>query len=129
VTDAHWSLPRRASSACAARSAIKEFMTDSGCSAIDTDPVVLVVSELVSNAILHAGGADQSIELMADHHGGFVHIEVHDHDPRPPETGPTPVDADRGRGLLIVDQLAHQWGWEPEQGGKRVWCEMAVRGR
>ncbi|HAM03187.1 MAG TPA: hypothetical protein DCQ30_13320 [Acidimicrobiaceae bacterium] len=105
-------------------------MSESGCSAADTDPVVLVVSELVSNAILHAGGADQLIELRADHHAGVVHIEVHDHDPRPPETGPTPVDADRGRGLLIVDQLAQEWGWEPVRGnGKRVWCEVAVGAR
>lgn len=105
-------------------------MTDSGYSTTDTDPVVLVVSELVSNAILHAGGAEQAIELRADDRSGVVHIEVQDHDPRAPETGPTAVDADRGRGLLIVGQLAEQWGWEPVHGnGKRVWCEVAVGGR
>ncbi|MDP1820840.1 MAG: ATP-binding protein [Acidimicrobiales bacterium] len=81
----------------------------------------LVVSELASNAVLHAR-TPFAVEVSAD---GDVLIAVAD------ESGAAPVmrrpspDALDGRGLYLVDQTSEEWGFDPTDGGKRVWCRLA----
>ncbi len=93
----------------------------------DTDAATLVVSELVANAVVHAAGDVEPIELTLDADGACLRIEVLDHDPSPP-TLPAHApgaDGEGGRGLLIVDRVADRWGWRPLPGdGKRVWCDL-----
>jgi hypothetical protein len=56
---------------------------------------------------------------------GRLHIEVADRDPRPPIGHAPPADGERGRGLVLVERIAAQWGWSPaEPSGKRVWCDL-----
>ena len=82
--------------------------------------VTLVVSELATNALLHAAtGFEVSLQ-----HGGNVRLSVADGDPAPPvrrEVSPTDTS---GRGLHLVEQLCTRWGVEPLDGGKCVWCEV-----
>lgn len=89
----------------------------------EEDVAVLLVSELVTNAILHGRGP---LELRARTTEEALRVEVHDADPR---TVPTlsidvePTD-DGGRGLQLVELLADRWGWAESPVGKVVWFEL-----
>lgn len=133
---ARWCFPPQASSAAEARAATRRFlailshMAGTPSPGVDEEAVVLAVSELVANAVLHADATPGDIELRLEARDGTLHIEVEDGDPRPPVVGPAVAERDRGRGLLIVDRLAERWGWTPvPDNGKAVWCDLgAVRG-
>jgi two-component sensor histidine kinase len=99
-----------------------------------SDTVGLVVAELSSNAVLHGRvpGRDFELRLTYDRTAGLVRVEVSDTHPGHPEfPGPAArpsVDADGGRGLLLVEAVADRWGVAGRTGpGKTVWAECAVR--
>ena len=82
----------------------------------------LAMSELVSNALQHAG--DGIVELQLFDHG--VHLDVLDRAPhRWPiwATNPDPL-ADAGRGLAIVAAVTTVWGVSANADAKSVWCEL-----
>ncbi|MEU9079487.1 ATP-binding protein [Kitasatospora sp. NPDC004745] len=87
-----------------------------------TEDVLLMVSELVTNACLHAGGP-RELRLRWD--GERLRVEVVDASPVPPRLQPL-IDPGRpgGHGLRVVDRLARSWGSLPEGGGKAVWLEV-----
>lgn len=87
------------------------------------EATVLLTSELVSNAILHAR-TDVELRLVSvrDH----VRVEVADGNSRLPSTALAPADATSGRGLLLVQALAGSWGVEGTLDGKVVWFELPV---
>lgn len=77
----------------------------------------LLVSELASNAIRYAPGAfEVRVQLRPQ-----IRIEVRDASERMPAVMTPRADAERGRGLRLVNELATSWGIEPEHGGKVVW--------
>jgi two-component sensor histidine kinase len=80
------------------------------------DDVLVVVSELVTNAVMHSGCAPQeTITLEATIDGARVRISVHEPD----------AFAQRGGlGLRVVDTLAHRWGVDRPD-GRVVWAELA----
>ncbi|WP_324290508.1 ATP-binding protein [Streptomyces sp. H27-H5] len=89
------------------------------------DDVLLLVSEVVTNACLHAGGPR---ELVLRHAPGRLRVEVSDDNPEPPRRR---VSGDRGRpgghGLVVLERLARSWGAQPSGGagvGKTVWLEV-----
>jgi anti-sigma regulatory factor (Ser/Thr protein kinase) len=85
------------------------------------DQVILVVSELVTNALIHGAGAPV-LRLTCGE--SRVRLEVGDartEIPRPREP-----DADGGWGLHVIEQLATGWGVSPRDDGKVVWCELAA---
>jgi anti-sigma regulatory factor (Ser/Thr protein kinase) len=93
-------------------------------------PAALVVSELVTNAIMHANGR---VLLEAAVRGVFVHIRVHDASDREPVLGP-PLDQadvrhDRGRGLRLIERYCSAWGFLPRSDGlgKVVWATLRAR--
>ncbi len=83
---------------------------------------LLVVSELVANAVVH-GGAPVRFDVTGE--PGRVVVEVHDTATGMPERH-RPTD-DGGRGLQIIEALATDWGCARETGGpgKYVWAELA----
>ncbi|WP_238431305.1 SpoIIE family protein phosphatase [Streptomyces cavernae] len=88
------------------------------------DSVLLVVSELVTNALVHTQGAVRlDLTLAADR----VRVTVSDSSPRAPAK-PVIVDweATGGRGLLLVEAMSASWGTVPVGGGKQVWSEIVV---
>jgi len=89
-----------------------------GCGAIDA--VAIIVSELVANAVEHGRGP---VTLRAVHRRGRLRIEVHDRGPGAPEVRTAAPDAERGRGMYIVANLAVGWGVETGTTGKTVWAE------
>jgi anti-sigma regulatory factor (Ser/Thr protein kinase) len=84
---------------------------------------VLLVSELVSNAILHGR---PPIELRLRRTAEHVLVEVDDGATvLPRKLRPTPDD-EHGRGLVIASLLADRWGTRPLRDGKSVWCLFAL---
>lgn len=86
----------------------------------DVDTVLLLVSEVVTNAVRHAA---TPFELTITVDGPQITVGVIDHDRahQPTVRDPGPHDTS-GRGLRIVDELSTSWGTEPMAGdAKRVW--------
>jgi hypothetical protein len=88
------------------------------------DDAVLVASELVSNAVLHARTA-MRLTLSSDGLGG-VRIEVYDENPRMPAPAAAPLHATSGRGLNAVAVIATGWGTEDRGDGKAVWAQLGA---
>ncbi|MFC8871592.1 ATP-binding protein [Streptomyces sp. NPDC057148] len=93
------------------------------------ETLVLLVSELVTNAVVHTGrSAVLRLVLpgaVTEEAGeATVRLEVDDASDRAPV--PRCVDGEEtgGRGLALVDGLADRWGWSREGTGKRIWCEL-----
>ncbi|MCL2584488.1 MAG: SpoIIE family protein phosphatase [Streptosporangiales bacterium] len=90
----------------------------------DLEPVTeLLVSELVTNAIRYAKG-DITLRMVREPES--VVCEVHDSSPALPRVLHADQDAENGRGLHVVAQLATRWGARRIHSGKVVWCEQAV---
>lgn len=86
------------------------------------DDAVLVVSELVTNAITHAGTIT-TLEVRAE--GGGVRLDVEDRHPSrllPMRSTPSADTDEHGRGLLVTSTLATAWGVEYRPDSKRVWA-------
>lgn len=90
---------------------------------VPLDSVLLVVSELVTNAVRHAEGPPV---LVVEAAPPRVRVEVRDQAPgaRPTPRPATPEE-ENGRGLMIVAAVAADWGVEPAEDGKAVWAEIA----
>nr|WSX53639.1 ATP-binding protein [Streptomyces sp. NBC_00974] len=95
---------------------------DTADSALPAEDALLLVSEVVANACMHAGGPT-SLVLRCSRER--LRIEVTDASTDAPAVR---AHADPGlpggHGLLIVERLARQWGSEPLDGGKCVWVEV-----
>ena len=84
---------------------------------------LLVVSELVTNAVIHARSR-ATVTLRARE--GALRIEVADFGGGSPEPRTPAPETAGGRGLLLVAALAQTWGIDPIKGGKVVWAELAT---
>lgn len=83
--------------------------------------IELLVSELVTNALLHAYGRPVLTLLCLD---GTVRCEVRDDNPAPPRLRQADVSDEGGRGLLLLDLLAGSWGTATKPAGKVVWFQV-----
>jgi PAS domain S-box-containing protein len=88
------------------------------------------VTELVDNAVIHAGLAPgELIELHAARRPSGIVIEVIDGGPGfDPANLPRPPAASGGRGLRLVAAMSSRWGVERGSGRMRVWCEISPAG-
>lgn len=118
-------------SAAAARGFVRDALLGWGLPEVVDDAVVLV-SELVTNAVVHAGTAAEVSCLREE---TSVRIEVTDHHPERglPSLGEGPTseryadpDGEGGRGLLMCSALAERWGVEYAAGQKTVWFRLAL---
>jgi two-component sensor histidine kinase len=100
---------------------------EAACRALDTSPDVLdiarlLVSELVTNAVLHArSGPRLSVEVGTC---GGLYVGVADDDSRHPVVRDEDGDSLGGRGLRLLESLASRWGVRPDPPGKVVWLEL-----
>jgi anti-sigma regulatory factor (Ser/Thr protein kinase) len=85
----------------------------------------MVTSELVTNAIRHAGAPKFDLEVMHLAGAGAIAVIVTDLSPDPPVKRDPATDAEHGHGLHIVDALSASWGWRTEERGKAVYAILA----
>jgi anti-sigma regulatory factor (Ser/Thr protein kinase) len=98
------------------------------------DSALVLVSELVTNAIKASAPRARRdrdrlpmISLTVHITANGVLMEVWDGSPRLPAFQEADLTGDRGRGLLLVDFLADEWGHYTADGGKVVWCKVRLR--
>jgi anti-sigma regulatory factor (Ser/Thr protein kinase) len=120
MTDASIQLPAARTSPSAAR----RFVSEQLASADGVAEITLCVSELVSNAILHAG---TGCVVRLHENRSAVRVEVRDQNPH---VMPVKRDYDAtsvtGRGLQLIDRLTARWGVDVDTEGKTVWFEVAT---
>ncbi|MCU1371382.1 MAG: putative serine/threonine kinase anti-sigma factor [Ilumatobacteraceae bacterium] len=121
------SLPRDLSAPRLARRWISEQLNPRGLTSDEHDAIVLLVSELVSNVVLHTE-SDPVVTLRVD--PGKVLVGVEDLSEHVAHVRQPTVDVERpgGWGLRIVDQMADSWGADVIEGRKVVWFEVGVSG-
>ncbi|MFD7687359.1 ATP-binding protein [Streptomyces sp. NPDC059781] len=90
-----------------------------------TDDVLLCVSELATNALLHGVPPGRGFLLRLLPYADGVRVEVHDSGGGVPAV-PRDEPDESGRGLLLVAGLADTWGVGERGPGKVVWCEFAT---
>ncbi|MEU9287267.1 SpoIIE family protein phosphatase [Streptomyces sp. NPDC048275] len=90
----------------------------------EIDAALLVVSELVTNALVHTDGPVRFDLMLINHR---LRIAVADSSPRTP-VKPTSIgwEATGGRGILLVEAMSAAWGTVPVSGGKQVWSEILL---
>jgi anti-sigma regulatory factor (Ser/Thr protein kinase) len=90
------------------------------------DTAVLLVSELVGNAVRHTHDGGSGLELRLEAAGTWFRIEVTDCDPMLPRPrSPSGMD-ESGFGFVLVEALADKWGVRETVGGKAVWIELST---
>ncbi|MYS86354.1 ATP-binding protein [Embleya scabrispora] len=139
LNDAHpvcrFDLPPHEAEVSAARRKVVAIAVEWGMPAHGdlVDTLRLVVSELVTNAIRHAGVLTPAIGVtVCGTDDGGVQVGVHDRHPFCPKALLETVDDDSGRGLLIVKALVAEAGGyagiQPDTaGGKTVWVTLPLR--
>jgi anti-sigma regulatory factor (Ser/Thr protein kinase) len=130
--DVSFRLSRRPRSAGRARAALHAFLADWGAGEELLDTAVLVLSELVTNALRVRAPSDRQVGVRIAYASadGLLRLEVSDAGSGRPEVRHPKADETDGRGLWIVDALSHRWGVSPRAGGigKTVWCELKAPG-
>ncbi|MFI1361148.1 ATP-binding protein [Streptomyces sp. NPDC020898] len=109
----------------AARKLAHEFLADWGLAGTERgDDVLLCVSELATNALVHGVPPGRQFLLFLRYDGRVLRVAVHD------SGGGVPLIAERadegGRGLLLVAALSDKWGVGERELGKVVWCEWEL---
>lgn len=101
---------------------------DAGASPHAMRIVALLVTEAVANAVVHGpddGDVDVEVEVVAD--DGVVRVSVADASDAMPVLRDVPPTASGGRGVMLIDRLARDWGVvRHPRGGKTVWFEVRL---
>jgi anti-sigma regulatory factor (Ser/Thr protein kinase) len=123
-------LPGTADAAGKARQLAREFL-GAGHPAADT--VVLIVSELVTNAVVHsrsgAPGGFISVSLCSGDAGVLIQVRDDGGQSGRWVSAPPGSIAEHGYGLLLVDALADSWGTVAGPQGRVTWCRVSCNGR
>ena len=107
-----------------ARALVSEYLGDGADGQVDREIAILLVSELVTNAVLHGVSP---FELRAQQSRAGLRVEVRDNNPTAiPVLRLDDGLAESGRGLQLVDTLADRWGWSEDGASKVVWFEIGA---
>ncbi|WP_290050613.1 ATP-binding protein [Amycolatopsis solani] len=116
-------LPADVTAPARARHEVRAALLGLGVGERRQEDVLLATSELVTNAFEH-GERPQRMEL--EYAGGLLTLRVYDTGALLPELrAPSPAEA-RSRGLVLVQALSVDWGFERCDGGKFVWAVFRV---
>lgn len=98
-----------------------------GLSPQTAEYAVLLVSELVGNAVRHTGARAFGLRMLRRR--GWLRIEVRDPSRGLPCLMPVQAMDISGRGLFLVDKISDRWGVDLLPRGKTTWFEMRVADR
>ena len=99
----------------------RQFLRSTTCAehnAHVVEDAVLLVSELVTNSVLHGG---PPVVVAAECDGAALRVRVRDGSPELPVPRSAGPDAEGGRGLDLVRRISEEWGVEQTHDGKHVW--------
>lgn len=118
----HWELvPPGAIALVRARAT--EELAPSNLPREQVETVLLVITELLSNAVEHGR---PPIRLHVTVSGRWVRVEVQDAGPGGPQKLPLDPQRLRGRGVQLVEAVSSEWGWMRDPTGKTVWTSHSV---
>jgi signal transduction histidine kinase/DNA-binding response OmpR family regulator/serine phosphatase RsbU (regulator of sigma subunit) len=123
---ASWPLAADRRAVSGVRRELADRLSDWGVDEQLRDDVVLVASEVITNAVIH-GRPPLTVHLRSDD-GGVV-LEVVDHASHLPRLMRPDADDEHGRGLQLVSLLGSRWGVRPAGTGKVVWVSFEARSR
>lgn len=111
-----------------ARAALRQALDESGLAPAIVADALLVLGEIIGNAVRHARTEFTVSATVAD---GTLRLEVFDRDTRPPSLLGLDDDSTSGRGLHLVAAVATAWGWQTAEdddgvSGKVVWAEVRI---
>jgi anti-sigma regulatory factor (Ser/Thr protein kinase) len=108
----------------AARQHLRELLHD-WADPEQVDSAVLMVSEMVTNVLVHTDGDALLVaEATGDHGKRRLRVEVADASDELPHRRRPGEMASSGRGLILMEMLAHEWGVDPRGEGKSIWFEL-----
>lgn len=124
------SFPPDAGAPRQARLEVEEMLRGTAAAPASVAAALVVVTELVANAVRHAR---TEVSVSARVEDGALRIEVLDRDTRPPALMGLDDESTSGRGLHIVAGLSRDWGWQTAEAddgvsGKVVWAEVPLDG-
>ncbi|MFF7754609.1 SpoIIE family protein phosphatase [Streptomyces sp. NPDC007971] len=119
-----WTVWRVPEAARHARRFTRRTLRTWGVSPATMDTALLIVSELVTNALVHTDGQVRLDLTLINHR---LRLAVADGSPRTP-VKPTNIgwEATGGRGILLVEAVSQAWGTVPVSGGKQVWADIVL---
>ena len=103
------------------RRALRSVFAQWGLSVEAAEDALLVVEEMVANAVDHAR---TPFRLTVQHVGAALCVTVRDGAPGPVHVRPLSTVASRGRGMQMVEALSSRWGWNRTAAGKAVWAVL-----
>lgn len=106
----------------------RDFLRTATCAAHHSavlDDAVLLVSELVTNSVLHGG---PPLVVAVDCDGTALQVRVRDGATEMPAPRPAQFSDENGRGLALVAAMSEQWGVDPAPDGKHVWFVIRAAG-
>ncbi|WP_018637362.1 ATP-binding protein [Parafrankia elaeagni] len=134
--------PAAEAAASAARASTRDTLTSWQVGTDTTSDAVLLVSELITNAIRASAGRQHHLDpsavpardrpivtvcLCITRTGPRILLEVWDPDDNPPVLQEQSDAAEDGRGLFLVDTVSTRWSWRRSPaGGKTVWAELRI---
>lgn len=124
IVHAELTLPPEPTSVRAARRLVTDELERLG-HADAAYTAALLVSELVTNCVLHAR-TDITVGITVT--GDVVRVSVGDTSAASPRQRLHGVESGTGRGLLLVDRMARAWGVDGHGSGKTVWFELSTAG-
>lgn len=107
------------------RARVASHLTACGAN-VPLDDAELLLGEVLANAVTYGRCPDATIHVQLE--DDSLLICVQDTNAHPPVLGIASWDDEGGRGLLLVEALAQDWGWVPLVVGKQVWFRLPVSG-
>jgi anti-sigma regulatory factor (Ser/Thr protein kinase) len=117
-----WDFPGLAEAVRNTRKEIDQVCADNDIELDVIEHVSLVASELVTNSIVHAA---TSVRVTLEKWQNSLRLVVEDESAAEPVVQEQAAEAEGGRGLHIVNELAQDWGFEKTDEGKKVWAAFS----
>ncbi|MEU1732403.1 ATP-binding protein [Streptosporangium sp. NPDC020145] len=117
-------IPHEARYVASARRFVREIAVDWKAAEGIPEIAELLTSEIVTNAVVHAAARPVQVSVMRE--GRLMVVEACDFSSAVPQIRSAASMEASGRGLTVVKELSHAWGWLPNPHGKSVWFELVA---